>query len=448
MKLLEKYRNHSLLINTAKLSFSNLLMYVLPIIVTPILSRLYSPANFGEWGVFSSTITIITIALFLSFENTIVKAEEDEVPLILVICLFIGTLLSALFLIFIEELESWGLLAASGCNTVTIFLIYLIAYILYSLSYNLNNRYAQYTPLALANIIQGGSQALFRIALAYIIITSVNGLILGTTIAECITAFFLSVMIFPQIKKYEWRKCSLTKLKDTFIKYKNFPLYDAPANLLAFSAFSLPTIILAISYSKSEIGSLSIVFQLLLMPMSLIGSAIGKVYYQELSTNANDKSKTKEVTNSILRIISIISILPLIFICCGGDKLIVCFLGSEWQTAGSISICLSLWSFPIILTQPLLPIFRVQDKQKKQLYYDILYFTFGIGSLVLCSYNSLTIYATLSCFSVACAISKFALFKQILYLSGCTVTKHKIALFIWCIGVLLLSIRLYLLWQK
>lgn len=448
MKLLEKYKNHSLLINTAKLSFSNLLMYVLPIIVTPILSRLYSPASFGEWGVFSSTITIITIALFLSLENTIVKAEEDEVPQILVICLFIGTLLSAFFLVIIEILESWGVLTALGCNTITIFFIYFIAYILYSLSYNLNNRYARYTPLALANIIQGVSQALFRIVLAYIFLTAVNGLIVGTTIAECITAFFLCIMIFPKIKKYEWRNCSLTKLKDTFIKYKNFPLYDAPANLLAFSALSLPTIILSIFYSKSEVGSLSIIFQLLLMPMSLIGSAIGKVYYQELSINGNGKSKTTDATNSILRIISIISILPLLFICCGGDKLIIFFLGAEWQTAGNIAICLSLWSFPVILTQPLLPIFRVQNKQKMQLCYDILYFALGIGSLVLCSYNSLPIYASLSCFSGACAISKFALFRKILYLSGSTVTKHKIALFIWCIGILLLSIRLYLLWQN
>lgn len=444
MKLLEKYKNHSLLINTAKLSFGNLLMYVLPIIVTPILSRLYSPASFGEWGVFSS-ITIFTIVLFLSLENAIVKAEEDEIPQMIIICLIIGTLLSALFIIIIKNLESWGLLKTLGSNSNTIFLIYFIAYILYSLSYNLNNRYAQYTTLALANTIQGGSQALFRIALAYIILTSASGLILGTTIAECLTAFFLSIMIFPKIRKYKWRKCTFNKLKQIFLKYRNFPLYDAPANLLAFSALSLPTIILAIYYSKSEIGCLSIIFQLLLMPMSLIGTAIGKVYYQELSINANDKDKTKEATNSILRIITIISILPLLFICCGGDKLIVYFLGKEWQTAGNIAICLSLWSFPVILTQPLLPIFRVQDKQKMQLYYDLLYFALGIGSLALCSYNSLSIYTTLSSFSLASAISKFALFKKILSLSGCTILKNKAAIFIWCIGLIVLLIRLYLL---
>lgn len=442
MKLLDKYKNQSLLINTAKLSFSNLIMYVLPIIVTPILSRLYSPACFGEWGVFSSTITIATIVLFLSLENTIVKAEEYEIPHILILCLLIGTLLSGLFLAIIQSIGGLSL----GTNIV--YIIYFIAYLIYSLSYNLNNRYAQYTYLSLSNIIQGGSQALFRIALACIVITSVNGLILGTTIAELIIALFLSIKILPKITNYKWRECSVNKLKHTFLKYKNFPLYDAPANLLAFSALSLPTIILAIYYSKSEIGCLSIIFQLLLMPMSLIGSAIGKVYYQELCQNGNNINKTKKVTNSILRLLSILSILPLLFICCGGDKLIVLFLGQEWQTAGSIAICLSLWSFPIVLTQPLLPIFRVKDKQKTQLYFDLLYFILGIGSLVICSYNSLSIYTTLFCFSVACATSKLALFKKILSLSRCTITKNRIAISVWCIGIIILSIRFYLLWEK
>ena len=442
MKLLDKYKNQSLLINTAKLSFSNLIMYVLPIIVTPILSRLYSPACFGEWGVFSSTITIATIVLFLSLENTIVKAEEYEIPHILILCLLIGTLLSGLFLAIIQSIG--GL---SSCTNI-VYIIYFIAYLIYALSYNLNNRYAQYTHLSFSNIIQGGSQALFRIALACIIITSVNGLILGTTIAECITALFLSIKILPKITNYKWRECSVNKLKHTFLKHKNFPLYDAPANLLAFSALSLPTIILAIYYSKSEIGCLSIIFQLLLMPMSLIGSAIGKVYYQELCQNGNNINKTKKVTKSLLRLLSILSILPLLFICCGGDKLIVLFLGQEWQTAGSIAICLSLWSFPIVLTQPLLPIFRVKDKQKTQLYFDLLYFILGIGSLVICSYNSLSIYTTLFCFSVACAISKLALFKKILSLSRCTITKNRIAISVWCIGIIILSIRFYLLWEK
>lgn len=420
-------------------------MYVLPIIVTPILSRLYTPANFGEWGIFSSIINIATIAIFLSLDNAIVKVEEDEVPPILILCLPIGILLSAVFILFLIGIDYIGILKV---GEIYAYIIYLIAYLVFSLAYNLNNRYAKYTPLAVSNIVQGGTQALFRIGLVYITIVPTNGLILGTTIAECITAFFLTIIIFPYIKKANWEKCTLSYLKRMFIKYRNFPLYDAPANLLAFSALSLPTIILAIYYSKSEIGSLSIIFQLLLMPMSLIGSAIGKVYYQELCKQPNNIEKIMAVTNSTLKILSFISILPLIIICCGGDKVIVFFLGSKWQTAGDIAICLSLWAFPVVLTQPLLPIFRVQDKQKTQLYYDLLYFILGIGSLLLCCNYSQSLYTTLCCFALACSISKFALFRKILSITECKILENKKAILIWCLGLLILTIRVYLIWER
>ena len=59
--------------NTMKLASSNVLMYLIPVIVTPILTRIYEPASFGEWGVFSGLFSIINVVLFLCLENAIVK---------------------------------------------------------------------------------------------------------------------------------------------------------------------------------------------------------------------------------------------------------------------------------------------------------------------------------------------------------------------------------------
>ena len=60
-----------------KMSSSNILMFLLPVAVTPVLSRLYTQADFGEWGIFSSFVSILTIAIFAGYENTIVKAQEE-----------------------------------------------------------------------------------------------------------------------------------------------------------------------------------------------------------------------------------------------------------------------------------------------------------------------------------------------------------------------------------
>lgn len=428
--------------NTAKLSSSNIIMYVLPIIVTPILSRLYSPTCFGEWGVFSSIITIATIVIFMSYENTIVKAKEEEMPVILTICGLIGCGLAIMFTLLIFCIEKAHIFNTNIGQETILFALYFIAYILYTIAYNISNRYSKYTSLSVANILQGVSQAFFRITLAFMTISAFNGLIVGTTMAEILTAGFLAYIVLRLVIKYNWSSCTLKNIKRVVLKYKKFPLYDAPANLLAFSALSLPTIILAAFYTKSAIGSLSIIFQLLLMPMSLVGSSLGKVYYQELCQKDTTQQKIAETTNTLFRFLGILAILPLLFICCGGDQIIVCFLGEGWETAGDIAICLSLWSFPIVLTQPLLPIFRVLNVQNVQLRYDIIYFIAGIGVLTVCSINSISLTTTLFCYALACTLSKLALLKKIISLTHSRLLNRRILLF-WTICILILMVRLY-----
>lgn len=385
-------------------------MYMLPVVVTPVLSRLYTPADFGEWGIFSSVITIISIVIFLSYENTIIKAEEAELKGILTICLFISLTLIVLSSIGVWLLQALSILTGNGLAVWPVLTIYLIACVAYTLAYNLNNRYANYSTLATANILQGFSQALGRIFFAIIPLFAINGLILGTTLAQLITAIFLIFPLIEKLRNVLFQHSNRKDVRNIASKYRKFPLYDAPSYLLAFSTLSLPTIILALFYDKSSVGCLSIIFQLLLMPMSLVGSAIGKVYYQELSSNCNNTDKIHRLSTSVIKVLSVVSLLPMLFICCGGDKLIVYFLGKDWTDAGKIAICLSLWSVPIIFTQPLLPLFRVNDKQDELLKYDLMYFLGCIGSILTCSVIGMKMPTTLLAFSIVCVITKSALF--------------------------------------
>ena len=77
-----------LLRDALKLSSGNVLLYLLPIFVTPVLSRLYQPEQFGEWGVFSSVVTIIGVILLGGFEYAVIRCEENEVKKVIKLCLF------------------------------------------------------------------------------------------------------------------------------------------------------------------------------------------------------------------------------------------------------------------------------------------------------------------------------------------------------------------------
>ena len=53
------------------------------------------------------------------------------------------------------------------------------------------NRYGRYSGIAIENIILGSSQAGFRILFGILVLSNINGLILGTTLAQMVTAIFL-----------------------------------------------------------------------------------------------------------------------------------------------------------------------------------------------------------------------------------------------------------------
>ena len=438
-KKTNKIFESSLLQNSAKISVSNIIMYMLPLIVTSILARLYTPEAFGEWGIFSSFVTIANIGLFLGFENVIIQAKEEEVSNIIKLCIIISMFILSLITVLFYIGTKGEIRFFTDFPAPHILVLYLLLYSIYTILYNLANRYEQYLTLSFSNIIQGGSQATFRICLGIVCLTTVNGLILGTTIALGITSIFILFFLLRKEQLPSNRKLNIATTKQLIYKYRNFPLYDAPACMLSFAAFNLPVIILSFYFDKAAIGCFSIVLQLLLLPMSFIGSAMAKVFYQRISADHNCIEKT---TNEMLKILTIISILPLLFIACGGDKLIVLFLGSQWETAGKVALCLSLWSFPTILTQPLLPIFRVKNKQRTLLFFDIMYFTFGIGSMLITCQIIGNIYMILLIFSFSCFLVKSALFLKIVSISGQHKSSYAKISLLWITSLIILSFRL------
>lgn len=410
MNILDRLHN-PLAKNTLKLSMSNVIMYLLPLIVTPILSRLYTQEQYGEWGVFSSTFLIINSILFLSYENTIVKSREDEVSglclacsmvactvIMLTVCVFFaGRFIGAEFFC---DFPSLGILVAL-----------LFVSLFNQLLYNLSNRYEQYMLMSVTNVVQGIGQAISRLALSFV--KSINGLIVGNVIAQILSVLSYVYGLRKRLPAIFHKKPGLHEVRSLLVKYKNFPLYDAPGLVLESSIFNLALIILSLYFTKDIIGCYSIIFQFLVLPVSLVGSAMSKVYYREISVT-NSTQEISSITKKVSKMTYGLSLLPITFIALGGDKLITIFLGNKWAVAGNIALCMSIMSVPIILAESLLPLFRRLDKQRTRLSYDVLCFAFGLGGLLLSCNLSDNIYIVLVVYVICYSFARYFLFFNIL----------------------------------
>lgn len=399
-----------------KLSSSNIVLYLIPLIITPVLSRIYAPESFGGWGIFSSLFTILSVILFGCYEHVIVKSSNEEYNSACRLSLYTSFIVISLVLFVFIIGENLKISFFINFPGKLFFFTYLILSAFLGIFQNISNRIGAYSVLAISFVITGVAQAFFRIIFGLIDIFP-NGLIAGTVIAQLICVlFFITKKYFTVLFPSE-STATLRSVIGLAKKYKKFPLYDAPATLLAFAAFNLPTIILSLYYSRADIGCFSIVIQLLLMPMSFIGSSMGKVYFQQIA-HVQSIDEIRNKTLSILKITIYLSLLPTIFLIAGGDRIVVYFLGTKWHLAGIISICLTLWSIPTILTQPLISIYRAKNIQNIMLRYNALYFVGGIGAILLGCNTTTNIVYVLVGFSVMGFISKTLLFKSILKHTG------------------------------
>lgn len=442
-----KVLSSSIIRDSLKLSSSNIVLYLLPIVVTPILSRLYSPASFGEWGIFSSVYTMATVIIFFSYENAIVKTENrKDLSNLCFLCFVISILNICLIGLFFLLGKTLNLPFFSSFTYVNILLLFLLINGISVILINYLNRFGKYTIMSISNLITGSSQAFLRIAFGITLIFA-NGLVVGSFIAQILAMIFLIFCTKDIQKSAFWKYLSIKRMKYLAIENKKFFLYEAPATFLEFSIINLTIIILSEFFPKSEIGCFSIIIQLLLLPISFIGSAIGKVYYRQLSIN-NDPNEISSLSLKVSKITASLSLLPILFIALGGDKLITVFLGKKWHAAGDIALCLVLISVPIILSQSLLPIYRCYNKQDKLFKYDVVSFLLCIGVLLVTCNLFSNLYLILVAYSVVFSIIKFMLYKDILSLASINMSdigKQKFTLLLFCIVLLLFRLIILIL---
>ena len=420
--------------NTLKLSSSSALLMLLPLIVTPILSRLYSPADYGDWGVFSSVFYVVNSFLFLSYENTIVKSNnEEEVPNLIGICVIVSSFIILITLLTFTVGQLIGIDFFCNFPSVKLLILLLAAQAIHIIANNVANREKKYGLMSIANIIGGTTQASFRVAFGVYPIVA-YGLIVGNVLAQVFTTLFIVICLLRTVQ-IEWKYLSFKRVVSLAKINKKFPQFDAPARFVELSLANIALIIMTFFWNKSEIGSYSMVTQFVLLPISIVGSSMGNVFYKELCESAGKPDIIALTTQRASKITFMISFLPLLFFVFGGDYLLTIVLGEKWSSAGSIAICLCIYSVPLILSEPLLPIFRSLDRQELRFHLNLLNFVLSLGSLFVTAAITHNLYISLIVYSLFSGFVRYLMYFTILKLANVklqSVNKHFVIISIIC----------------
>jgi len=165
---------------------------------------------------------------------------------------------------------------------------------------------------------------------------------------------------------------SLDGIKRMATRYRRFPLFTSWSTVANSVSMQAAPLMLAAFFSPVVVGFYGMAHMVVNMPMSLIGSATGQVFFQKASEEKNRTGSVKTVVQEVHQRLVSIGIFPILILMIIGEELFALVLGAQWGPSGRFACILAPWLFLVFIASPLSTIFSVLERQTVDLSFNLL----------------------------------------------------------------------------
>lgn len=358
------------------------------ILLTPVVSRIYPPASYGQFAVFSSVLNNLTLVTTLTLPGALLLPKTRRIFFELVNAIIVLSLIctSALFLFLLlgnDWVERRLNIPDFGPWLLLLPFIMLLA--------NMNNIMGFWyirekafrkragidisTTLMGRGITIGAGLLLHGIGL---------GLLFGE-LANRLT-YFMGLMFSGIYRKLRllWRVFSWHGSWEAVKAYKDFPMYVLPANYVNVLSAQVPIFMLTSKFGATVVGLYAFSVSLLEMPLTLVGSAIAPVFMQKATeVQHTAPERLKDITLSLYNKLLYLGLLPFGFLTVFGDVVFRVVFGAKWETAGLFTAYLGYYYIFKLTSTVTAPIYTVIERQRYALISTVLLLVARVSGLYI-----------------------------------------------------------------
>lgn len=356
----------------------------IPILIAPVLTRLYSPEEFGAFALYLAVGSIVAIASSGQYEKAILLPEDDAEALnIVFLALFIAAAVSCLSLIAILLFHD-GILGLLSLNGLSLWIYTIPAYVassqLYQIFYYWWNRQSHFKRIAANRILQSTVSAGLSLVIGITRWKS-GGLILGALAGQIISGAVLAYFTFERTSHF--RGVSWRQMQILAKRYISFPKYSVPANFINTASSQVPLVLLSSFFGMTVTGYFSLTQRVLGAPISLIANSILDVFKQRASSDYTKSGNCRRIYVETLKYLSLLSILPFIALFLFAPFVFSIVFGPQWAIAGDYARLLAPLFLLRFTVSPLSYVLYITQKQKYDLIWQIGLFLLTSGSILL-----------------------------------------------------------------
>lgn len=350
-------------------------------LVQPILTRMYTPDEFGLLDTFVALLALIVPFSSGKYEDAIVLPEEDtEAGHVLKLSLVILTGFTALLaagllfrsqiaeLLGVAELSHWLVLIPVALLLVRLTMIGELWSV----------RTKKFKRISVANITRTTTMNVTKLAASG---QGVAGLFGGYVVGfiSAVALYSRSIVAALRLSSTEG---AVTGMKRVARRYKDFPRFTMPASILGAMVNRLPFLLLLFFFSTEVVGLYGRAFAAIMVPLGVVGSAVSSVFY----VFAAERRGTEQLAGSTMRVhdrLVLFALYPVAVIVLAGPEIFSVVFGSGWEVSGSYARVVGVWLFLSGVASPLTRLFDVLERQELELKVTAAIFVLQTSALVV-----------------------------------------------------------------
>lgn len=346
------------------------------LIATPWLSRIYTPAEFGYFALFVSSVSVLTTIACLRYEAIIPVVEDDLVKpatlvallgalaMLLLIGAFIVTGIPQLLYQPFSELGNkiWGMPVAAVCGGIMLLVYYLTL------------RRGEFILNAVMRSLQ---VSLFVIlAIGFAEFGLIQAQIASWVFVGMVGLVYIGKDLFPLERATAWA---------TAVRFKQYPTLLMPTSLLDALALALPVFLMSATYGAEATGNYAQVQRLVGAPLLLGSAVMGQIFFKYSGELFRSGESSRGLMWRIIRILGVSALVLLIALSVAGAPVCEWLLGKGWRVD---TLFLLLVTIPFVcraVVSPISTVFLTHHRVTFGVRWQVGYFITTCGVLYLAS---------------------------------------------------------------
>lgn len=352
--------------------------------LSPIISRLFSPGDFGIFGSFDAVASIVGTVVTLQYSQAIILPREDGDGMNLLALSCASTFLLATICLGACVIAPGilnGLMKTTGIWA-------LILLVLATLVAGINQSFQSWCVRAKAFKHTAGSQVVRSLSSSGTQLAcggfgfGAAGLVCSSVLADLLASVNLGRVVFRDWRglrqnigwQHIWRLAA---------QYRDFPMYSATSALINALSLGLPILLLTHFYGLSVAGAYAFAMRVLSTPMGFILTALRQVLLQKAAKVHNDGGELLRLYAKITAGLFVVAVLPALILVAWSPRLFSWIFGPQWVMAGNFASSLVVWLVFMFCNVPAIIFGRIIRIQRQMFAFDIALLVLRTGGLYL-----------------------------------------------------------------